>query len=156
MTHYAPIPRFPPVPAHVSITMRLADQTDDLLVRHVRLLRDCVAVSQSRWSFGIEAAVVLPNQMFLLCSFPDAQFGIRSAMHLITKAFSRHLPEGVDAIWCKSNEMIEVAPAVVPLRRTFIEAAPVRAGLVKRPEDWPFSSAHVGVALASEMGVAVA
>jgi len=154
MTHHAFVPRS--VPAHVSISLHLADGSDDLLVRHVRLLRDCVALAQARWSFGVEAAAVLPNQLHLLCGFPDAEFGVRGAMRLIKSAFSRHIPGGEAVVWAETSDVIEIAQAVIPLRRTFIETAPVRAGLVKRAQDWPFSSAHKGTALASEMGIAVA
>lgn len=160
MSYHTPAPRPAPatypVSAHVAITLRLADPSDDVLVRHVRLLRDCVALSQQRWSFGIEAAVVLPNELQLLCLFDDAQFSVRSAVKLICSAFSRHAPTGIDVVWSDDCEIIEVSSAAAALRRTFIENAPVRAGLVQRAEDWPFSSAHAGTAQSTGLGVAVA
>jgi putative transposase len=140
--------------------MRLASASDDLLIRHVRFLRDCVGLSQQRWGFGIEAAVVLPSEVQLLCSFPDPEFGVRGALRLITTAFARQVP-GVlqgdhDAIWSDNTEIIEITHSVVALRSRFIENAPVRAGLVKCPEDWPYSSANKKTSQASDMGVAVA
>ena len=160
MSFQSPIPRPLPLSAHVSVTMRLADGTDDLLIRHVRLLRDCVALSQQRWGFGIEAAVVLPNELQLLCSFPDPEFGVRGAIRLISTAFTRHVP-GPDqgnhtAIWSDETEIIEITQSVVAMRAAFIEDAPVRAGLVKTAQDWPYSSANNSTAQASDMGVAVA
>lgn len=160
MTHHAPIPRPAPVSSYVSVTLQLAQGDSDMLVRHVRLLRDCVALAQARWGFTIEAAVVLPSEMQLLCRFPDYEFGVRGAIKLITTAFARHVPiylQGKhDKIWSTTNEVIEVATAVVDMRRNFIEQAPVRAGLVKDATDWPYSSANKGTAQASDMGVAVA
>lgn len=156
MTQYTPIPRPDPVPAHVAITLSLADGSSDLLVRHVRLLRDCVALSQQRWGFGIDAAVVLPNKMHLLCGFSDAEFGVGGAVRLIKSAFARHVPSGSVDIWGDDAEMLEIPAAVVPVRRTFMENAPVRAGLVKQAEDWPYSSAHRTKVLAGPMGVEVA
>jgi putative transposase len=149
-----------PLSAHVTVTMYLADDTDDLLVRHIRLLRDCVALAQARWGFAIQAAVVLPNELQLLCSFPDPEFGVRGAIRLISTAFARHIP-GVlqgnhDAIWADATEINEISNAVVNMRTTFIEDAPVRAGLVKCAQDWPYSSANNATAQASDMGVAVA
>lgn len=147
------------VSSHVSVTMPLADRSDDLLVRHVRLLRDCVALSQARWGFGIEAAVVLPSELQLLCSFPDPEFGVRGAIRLISSAFVRHLPGPArtsEKIWSDEIEVVEITPAVVGMRTSFIEEAPVRAGLVQRVEDWPYSSANNTSPQASEMGVAVA
>lgn len=156
MTRYAPIPRPDPVPAHVAITLSLADASSDLLVRHVRLLRDCVALSQQRWGFGIDAAVVLPNTMHLLCGFSDAEFGVGGAVRLIKSAFARHVPGASPEIWADDTEVLEIPTAVVSLRRSFMENAPVRAGLVKRAEDWPYSSAHRMDVLAGPMGAEVA
>lgn len=156
MTKYAPIPRRLPHTAHVAMTLRLADPTSDMLVRHVRLLRDCVALSQQRWDFGIDAAVVLPNEMHLLCCFADAEFGVGGAVRLIRSAFARHLPAAPNDLWAPETELLEITTPVVPMRRSFIENAPVRAGLVKRAEDWPYSSAHSAAALAGPMGAEVA
>ncbi|MDB4213644.1 hypothetical protein N9741_02105 [Octadecabacter sp.] len=160
MSYQAPIPRPHPLSSHVSITLRLASASDDLLIRHVRLLRDCVRLSQQRWGFGIEAAVVLPSEVQLLCTFPDPEFGVRGALRLITTAFSCHVPGNLqgdhDAIWSDTTEIIEIANSVAALRSRFIEDAPVRAGLVKCPEDWPYSSANKKTSQASDMGVAVA
>ena len=118
-------------------------------------------IGPTKWGFTIDAAVVLPSEMQLLCAFPDANFGVHGAINLITSAFSRHLPGEHyagrrDALWLGSCEILEVSKAVVSYRRTFIEAAPVRAGLVKNVRDWPYSSANNETAQASDMGVAVA
>lgn len=160
MSYQAHIPRPVPLSSHVSVTLRLVDGTDDLLVRHVRLLRDCVALSQQRWGFSIEAAVVLPGEVQLLCCFPDPEFGVRGAIRLISTAFARHVPVPQrgdhDAIWDESTEIMEIATSVVAMRTAFIEDAPVRAGLVKSAQDWPYSSANNKTAQASDMGVAVA
>ncbi|MCF2870833.1 hypothetical protein L0664_07120 [Octadecabacter sp. G9-8] len=160
MSYQAPIPRPVPLSTHVSVTLRLADGTDDLLVRHVRLLRDCVALSQQRWGFSIEAAVVLPSEVQLLCNFPDPEFGVRGAIRLITSAFTRHVPGhhrgNHAAIWGDTIEITEITNAIVAMRTAFIEDAPVRAGLVKQAQDWPYSSANNTTAQASGMGVAVA
>jgi len=160
MTKFSPIPRFVPFPeprrAHIVVTLRLAQRHNDLLVRHVRLLRDCVGLAQRRWGFEIEAAVVLPAQFDMLCAFQDANFGVRSTIALIQSAFRRHVPDNTGAVWSKDCDVLEIAPAVAHFRKTFIEQAPVRAGLVACAQDWPYSSAHHGVAQGDEMGVAVA
>ena len=160
MTFHTPLPSpaLNPTfkPAYVAITLRLADASDDLLVRQVRLLRDCVALAQQRWGFTIDAAAVLPSEMQLLCLFPDADFGTEGAVKLICSAFERHLPSRDVGVWSNEAELVEISDAVASLRRVFIEAAPVRAGLVKTAGDWPYSSAHKATTQGSEMGVAVA
>lgn len=160
MSVYTPIPRSAPVqmpaPAHVVISLKLADPASDMLVRHVRLLRDCVALAQQRWGFEIDAAAVLPSEVMLLCGFDDAQFGVSGAIRLIQTAFARHALDGLDVEWSNESEVIEISPAVVPLRRAYIEDAPVRAGLVQSAVDWPYSSAQSVNGQAADLGVAVA
>jgi putative transposase len=160
MTYHTPLPRpaHKPQPrlARVAITLQLADARSDLLVRHIRLLRDCVAVSQKRWDFVIEAAAVLPAEMQLLCAFHDVDFGVRSAISVITTAFDCHVPGPDASVWSNKCEVVEIAAAVVPLRRTFVEAAPVRAGLVEKASDWPLSSTHMGTVQSRFLGVGVA
>lgn len=160
MTYYTPLsrPASKPsdYPCYMAITLRLGDTSSDLLVRHVRLLRDCVALAQKRWGFVIEAAAVLPSELQLLCLFPNADMGAGGAMRLITTAFDHHVPRHDASVWANNSETIEIPAAVVPLRRTFVEAAPVRAGLVKVARDWPYSSAHSDTAQSSDLGVAVA
>ena len=152
MTYHAPLPR----PAFAEITLRLTDPSSDLLVRHVRLLRDCVALAQQRWDFRIEAAVVLPNELQLLGSFSDDQFGVGGAIRLIMSAFVRHLPESVGNIWEGEAEVLELSQPMVALRSTFMEMAPVRAGLVRSAQDWPYSSAHKDVVQGTATGAEVA
>lgn len=160
MTLHIPHPRpVMPVSAEtsfVSATLRLADPSSDLLVRHVRLLRDCVALAQQRWNFAIEAAAVLPCEMHLLCEFHDREFAVGGALKLICASFARHVPEVGNDLWADTSEVIEIATPVVQLRRTFIEAAPVRAGLVKAVADWPFSSVHKVQGQGRELGADVA
>lgn len=153
---YCPAQSSPSIPAFVAITFRLADANDDLLVRQVRLLRDCVALSQQRWGFTIDAAAVLPSEMQLLCLFPDAEFGIDGAIKLICSAFDHHIPTREGSVWADLIDVVEITETAAPLRRNYVEAAPVRAGLVKAARDWPFSSAHVEAVQGGELGVAVA
>ena len=160
MTYHSPSPPPASIPvnyhAHFAVTLRLAHTRDDLLVRHVRLLRDCVGLAQQRWEFTIEAAAVLPSEVQLLCRFQDANYGVQQSLRMITTTFERHLPTSEGDIWGNQHEVIKISPAVAALRKTFIEAAPVRAGLVNNPRDWPYSSAHVDTLQSMNMGVSVA
>lgn len=151
-----PVPMSSPVCAHVAITLRLADASDDLLVRHVRLLRDCVALAQQRWGFEVEAAVVLPGEVQMLCLFDDVKFGVGGGIKLICTAFARHVPGDGTGIWSDDSDVLEIAPPVAALRRAFIENAPVRAGLAKTAADWPYSSAHRAALQGSQLGAVVA
>jgi putative transposase len=143
-------------PCHVAITLRLESGQSDLLVRHISLLRDCVALSQRRWDFVIQAAAVLPAEMHLLCAFGGGHHDARGAIRLITSTFDLHVSDHCASVWSDTCEVIEVSSRVAQLRRGFVEAAPVRAGLVSNVCDWPYSSAHMDTAQSDDMGVAVA
>ncbi|MGJ8624793.1 MAG: hypothetical protein ACSHW1_18785 [Yoonia sp.] len=160
MTYHIPHPflNFEPSvrPASVAITLHLADPSDDVLVRHVRLLRDCVASAQKRWDFTVDAAAVLPNELHLLCAFRDADIGVNGAIMQIARAFDRHLPGARRSVWADAGEALEVPEELVFLRRDFIEGAPVRAGLVHDARDWPYSSAHLTTIQGHDFGAAVA
>jgi putative transposase len=66
-------------PCHVAITLRVESGQSELLVRHISLLRDCVALSKRRWDFVIQAAAVLPAEMHLLCVLLGADITTRAA-----------------------------------------------------------------------------
>jgi len=140
----------------VALSLRLEDASSDLLVRHVRILRDCVALAQKRWGFDVDAAAVLPSELHLLCCFPDTQFAIGNAARLIASAFAHHVPAPCNVAWSHNSDVTEIAHSAVKLRRDFIENAPVRAGLVRAATDWPYSSANRASLQGGEFGVAVA
>lgn len=160
MTYHAPLSRpsgfHAARPAYVAMTLRLSDPASDLLVRHVHLLRDCVALAQKRWGFTIEAAVVLPGELQLLAGFRDDTFAPGGVIRLIRSTFIRHLPLEMAQAWEGDAEIVEIAPSVIVLRRTFMEQAPVRAGLVRAAQDWPYSSAQRGNGQIAPLGVTVA
>ncbi|WP_377508115.1 transposase [Octadecabacter sp. R77987] len=135
-------------------TARLLDRRSDLLLREVGLLRNAVALTRKRWPFQIDAAAVLPDLVHMIWVMPadDADFSKR--WRLLKSAFSRHVPpaanlpasyaaRGEKGIWQRRfwEHMIRDAADLARHRR-MIHAAPVTAGLVARPQDWPFSSVH--------------
>lgn len=145
----------PPRPTPVTLKFTLKDRRSDLLVKEVQLLRDCVALAQKHWDFTLDAAVVLPAQMQLLGVFNTGEFGIRQAVASISSAFQAHC--SADApVWENAGEFKMLEWEALPLRRAFIEAAPVRLGLVDDPADWAFSSAQRTLPQARALGVAVA
>jgi putative transposase len=159
MTYHIPLPlpdrKSPDYPCHVAITLHLKNGQSDLLVRRIRLLRDCVALSKRRWDFVIQAAAVLPAEMHMLCAFAGGHHDVRGAIRLIASTFDRHVSDHRASVWSDACEVIKVSSRVEKLRRSFVEAAPVRAGLVRNICDWPYSSAQMDTAQSGDMGVAV-
>ena len=135
-------------------TVRLANRRSDLLVREVDLLRDCVASAKARWPFAIDAAVILPDHLHMIWTLPDGDADFSKRWRLIKSTFSRHQPppetlrdshlrKGDKGIWQRRfwEHLIRDDRDMVAHRR-LIHEAPVRAGLVPRPDAWPYSSIH--------------
>lgn len=133
-------------------TVRLQDPTSDLLVRQIALLRDATRLTMKRFPFAIDAAVVLPAKLHMIWTMPadDADFSKRWRM--IKSGFSRHVPSpvhiprshvqrGEKGIWQRRfwEHLIRDADDLL-LHQHLIRSAPVHAGLVSRPGDWPHSS----------------
>lgn len=132
----------------------------DLVLRHVRLLRSCVALGQRRFGFSVEAAVVLPGEAHLLCGFDTGISCAAAALRLIRATFSAHVSEAEDLpadmqFWA-DVAMTEVPPSLLSAHRAAIETAPVRAGLAPRAEDWPYGSGHHPIAPGGPIGAALA
>lgn len=126
----------------VACCLSLRDASSDVLTREVLLLRDCIEAAKKQWGFDIRAAVVLPSEMQLLGVFDAGPFGIKQALAVIQATFERHLPVSEMPLWDGPAAMTLLSWNAVPLRTTFIEAAPVRAGLVDHPSEWRFSTAY--------------
>jgi putative transposase len=136
-------------------TVNLAERKgNDLLVRHIDRLRECVRSVRQRHPFGIHAWVVLPDHLHCILEMPadDADFSRR--WRLIKAGFSRSLPElgtpspscsrrGERGIWQRRfwehhirNEDDYRA------HMDYVHINPVKHGLVPSVRDWPYSTFH--------------
>ena len=135
-------------------TVRLQDARQDLLVRHIDLLRDATRLCRKRWPFAISAAVILPSQLHMIWTLPDGDDGVSRRWRAIKSGFSRHLPapdylppslarRGDKGIWQRGFwEHLIIDQDDYDRHAHVIRAAPVQAGLVKRAGDWPYSSLY--------------
>jgi putative transposase len=135
-------------------TVRLQDRRSSLLTQRIDLLRQAVSLARKRWPFTIDAAVILPDHLHMIWILPpgDADFSMR--WRLIKATFSRHVPalasvrpslmaRAEKGIWQRRFwEHLCRSGADLDAHREYVFTAPVRAGLVARPSDWPFSSLH--------------
>ena len=135
-------------------TVRLADRRSDLLTHKIDLLRNCVRLCKVRWPFDIDAAVVLPDHLHMIWTLPPGDKDFSKRWRLIKSTFSRHVDapktirpslqkRGEKGIWQRRfwEHWIRDA-ADFAAHEAFLHASPVRAGLVAKPMDWKFSSAH--------------
>lgn len=133
-------------------TVRLQDPQCDLLTDRIDVLRSATRLCIKRWPFEIAGAVVLPNKLHMIWSLPPGDAAFSKRWRLIKSTFSRHVPapdyiapsqqkRGEKGIWQRRfwEHMIR-DEADYDLHMHVIASAPVHAGLVKRPADWPYSS----------------
>lgn len=130
---------------------------NDLLTRHIDLLRQAVQQVKKQHPFKIHAWVVLPDHLHCLLELPagDSNYALR--WRLIKTLFSRSIPENEfrtqvrlrrreRGIWQR-----RFWEHVIRDQRDFnhhldyIHYNPVKHGLVHRVADWPYSTFHYWV-----------
>ncbi len=150
MAHYK---RFASSGASIFFTVALADCGSTLLCDQIDRLRRAVAITRHERPFGIDAWVVLPNQMHCIWTLPSSDGDFSTRWRLIKSRFSRGLPAGLRrnshflraerAIWQRrfwEHHIRNDADFTDHLR--FCWQSPVENGLVQSPTQWPFSSIH--------------
>ncbi|SFR44355.1 putative transposase [Yoonia tamlensis] len=135
-------------------TVNLRDDASSLLVDRIDLLRAATRLCLQRWPFEINAAVVLPNKLHMIWTLPPGDSAYSKRWRLIKSTFSRHcappvlsgttrLRPGEKGIWQRRYwEHVIRDRADYDLHDHLILMAPVRAGLVGKPSDWPYGSLH--------------
>ena len=127
---------------------------NDLLVRHIDLMRSAVALVRRRHPFVIHAWVVLPEHMHCVIGLPVGDVGFSSRWRLIKSAFSKSLPvgewrspvrvrRGERGIWQRRYwEHLIRDEADFNAHVDYVHINPVKHGLVKWVADWPYSTFH--------------
>ena len=124
---------------------------NDLLVRHIDLLRDAVRWARRAHPFIIHGWVVLPDHMHCVISLPvdDADFALR--LRLIKMRFSKSIPDkewrsearqrrGERGIWQRRYwEHLIRDEKDFAAHMDYVHINPVKHGLVARVVDWPYS-----------------
>ncbi|MEL6886108.1 MAG: transposase [Pseudomonadota bacterium] len=142
----------------IFFTARAAVRGTDLFVREIELLRHATRKTRARYPFEITEIVVLGDVIHTLWTMPedDGDFSIRWRM--LKSLFSRGVPapEGTEVrtlrlgekgVWQRRFWEHAIRDADdLAAHRHMIYSAPVQAGLVRRPEDWPHSSIHRAMA----------
>lgn len=135
-------------------TVRLQDQSSDLLISHIDVLRDATRLTRKRWPFAIDAAVILPNKLHMIWTLPEEDADFSKRWRMIKTAFSRNVPppdyvppshskRGEKGIWQRRFwEHLIRDDDDLALHMHLIRSAPIHAGLVRKPSDWPYCSLH--------------
>ena len=135
-------------------TVNLAERRNDLLVRHVGRLRECVRSVRQRHPFGIHAWVVLPDHLHCVLEMPADDSDFSRRWRLIKAGFSRSLPglgtpspsclrRGERGIWQRRFWEHRIRDeADYRAHMDYVHINPVKHGLVPRAADWPYSTFH--------------
>ena len=134
-------------------TVNLLDRRgNDLLVRHIDVLRECVAAERKRRPLQINAWVVLPEHSHWLWTLPEGDADYSTRWRRIKTDFSRALPrvehrsairEGRNerAIWQRRFWEHQIRDDDDYARHVdYIHINPVKHGHVSRSADWRHSS----------------
>ncbi len=136
----------------------LQRHANDLLTRHIDLLRECVRTVRVGHPFHIHAWVVLPDHLHCVIELPpgDADFSMR--WRLIKMGFSKALPRGEArsavqnrrgerGIWQRRFwEHLIRDDADYRAHMDYVHINPLKHRLVERVVDWPYSTFHALVA----------
>jgi len=127
---------------------------NDLLVRHIDLLRAVVRAVRKKRPFQIDAWVVLPDHLHCVWTLPDGDDDFTVRWRLIKQDFSKELPatehrsvvriaRGERGIWQRrfwEHTIRDEADYAAHI--DYVHINPVKHGYVKRVVDWPYSTFH--------------
>tara|TARA_R110002126_G_scaffold57689_2_gene152844 strand:- start:79 stop:585 length:507 start_codon:yes stop_codon:yes gene_type:complete len=135
-------------------TVRLQDRRSDLLLREMNRLRNATRTALCAHPFQIDDIVVLPNTIHTIWTLPEGDAEVSRRWGLLKAQFSRGLPapvhrhpasvrNGDKGIWQRGIWAHRLAdPEDIAVHRHMIYSAPVHAGLVTDPRQWPHTSLH--------------
>ena len=135
-------------------TVNLADRQQDLLTRHITLLREVMHEVKVHHPFEIDAMVVLPEHLHAIWTLPPDDADYPTRWSLIKSGFSRTLPktEAIGdsrrskrerGIWQRRYWEHQIRDdADLQAHVDYIHYNPVKHGHTDLPAAWPYSSIH--------------
>lgn len=129
-------------------------KNNDLLVRHIDLLRNSVASVRKHHLFKIHGWVVLPDHMHCIIELPEGDTNFAIRWQLIKLIFSKGIPrdEYRSAVQIKRSERgiwqrrywehLIRDQQDFNAHMDYIHVNPLKHGLVQRVSDWPYSTFH--------------
>ncbi|MGN2248261.1 transposase [Frateuria sp. GZRR35] len=137
-------------------TLALADRDSALLTRHIASLRAALSLARDARPFRLDAMVVLPEHLHLLCTLPATDTDYATRIAHFKACFSRYLPDRSDRAWRRRRErgvwQRRYWEHTIRDERDhqnhidYIHYNPVKHGHVSQVRDWPWSTFHRFVA----------
>ena len=127
---------------------------NDLLVRHIDLLKDRIRSVKQRYPFEIHAWFVLPEHMHCIIELPENDTDFPTRWRLMKMGFSKSLPKGERlspvrikrgerGIWQRRYwEHLITSDEDYRAHMDYVHINPAKHGLVKKVIDWPHSTFH--------------
>jgi putative transposase len=127
---------------------------NDLLVRHVDVLREAFRAVRTSHRFELSAIVVLPDHLHCVWQLPEGDTDYATRWRLIKSRFSREIPaderisesrrmKSERGLWQRRYwEHLIRDEADLHRHFDYIHFNPVKHGWVSRVRDWPHSSFH--------------
>ena len=110
---------------------------------NAELLQETILGYRSQGRFLVHAFVIMPDHFHAILT-PDREVSLEKAMQFIKGGFSFRLKSKRD-VWMRSFNESQIRTEVKFSNSVrYIEENPVRAGLVTKPEEYPYSTAMLG------------
>jgi len=135
-------------------TVALLNRQSDLLVKHIDLLKQSFRTEQAKSPFSIKALVVLPDHLHTIWQLPPNEHDYSLRWRRIKAHFSYRLPKSKVI----NQSRLQKKELEIWQRRfwehsirddedfknhfDYIHYNPVKHGLVKNVDDWPYSTFH--------------
>ena len=135
-------------------TVNLAERNRALLIEHVSTLREAFRNVRQKHPFSIDAMVVLPEHLHCIWTLPEGDDDFSLRWRQIKAEFSRNIESSERisysrarkqerGIWQRRFWEHRIRDEDDFMKHVdYIHFNPVKHGLVKWAQDWPYSSFH--------------
>ncbi|HZR38340.1 MAG TPA: transposase [Nevskia sp.] len=129
------------------LTVTLRDRSASFLVDHAEALRESFRSVRTHLPFIIDALVIMPDHLHLLCTLPEGDDAYSERIRLLKRNFTAALSGQIElpgkGLW-QPRFWEHTVRDEADFQRHFdyIHFNPVKHGYVNRVADWPYSSFH--------------
>jgi putative transposase len=128
-------------PAQHFLTAALEDEGSMAFTEYADVLRLAFRACRDLYPFSLTAGVILPNHLHCIVALPVGDTAGGARWRLLRALLERVV--GSDpGTWRNFEDHALPDEAELQKQIDYVHADPVRHGLVRSPEKWPFSSLH--------------
>ena len=131
-------------PSQHFLTAALADQRSTAFIDYAEVLQLAFRACRERYPFSLTAGVILPDHLHCILALPSGDTAA-AARWLLLRTLLERVVGGGCGTWRSFEDRALRDDAELQQQIDFVHADPVRHGLVRSPEQWPFSSLHAYV-----------